>query len=107
MKKLMGLALLALCVGCGSEEQAQSSPTPGEVGTVNCSTEGGSATGWTKFGARIGAWNATHERDPQYLEWGPKLGDGRRMYPIVRCSNDGRVIALERHSFSPGTATQD
>src|SRR5438876_293214 len=43
----------------------------------------------------------TAVRDPNYREWGPKLGDGRRTYPTVRCSNDGRVIVVERHKFPP------
>jgi hypothetical protein len=103
---LVASFLLALCVGCGSSEQTQSpSTTPGDVGNVNCSTGSGSATGLTGFGATIGAWNATHERDPQYLSWGPVLGDGRRTYPIVRCSSDGRVIAIEKHIYPPVTAT--
>ena len=109
MSRLLALAFFGLCVACGSEGNApgsstSSSASPGEIGNVNCSTESGSANGWTEFGATIGAWNASHERDPNYLEWGPKLGDGRRMYPIVRCSNDGRVIALERHIYPPVTA---
>ena len=104
MNRLIALALFVLCLGCGSEANPpplSSSASPGDIGNVNCSTDAGSASGWTKFGASIRAWNATHERDPNYREWGPKLGDGRRTYPTVRCSNDGRVIVVERHTFPP------
>jgi hypothetical protein len=116
---LVATVLVALCAGCGSSEQAQPAATPtqtsastsGEVpppgrdpGNVNCSTAAGPATGLTKFGATIGAWNATHERDPQYLSWGPMLPDGRRTYPVVRCSTSGRVIVIQRHMNPPVTA---
>jgi hypothetical protein len=118
---LVAAGLVALCAGCGSAEQAQpaattaqaqaSASTSGEVpppgrdpGNVNCSTTAGSQTGLTKFGATIGAWNATHERDPQYLSWGPLLPDGRRTYPVVRCSTSGRVIVIQRHMNPPVSA---
>jgi hypothetical protein len=119
---LVGAVLVALSIGCGSSEQTQPPaaskqpqtpitatsgevPTPGrDPGNVNCSTAAGSTTGLTKFGAKIGAWNATHERDPQYLEWGPLLADGRRTYPTVRCSTSGRVIVIARHIYPPVVA---
>jgi len=106
VRRLIVAALVALCIGCGSGREVQPPATAGDIGNINCPTEAGSANGLTGFGATIGAWNATHERDPQYLSWGPKLRDGRRTYPIVRCSNDGRVIAIERHIYPPVTATK-
>jgi hypothetical protein len=101
-------ALVALCLSCGSNgyQQAQPPTTPGDIGNVNCSTKAGSAAGLTGFGATIGAWNATHERDPKYLSWGPVLGDGRRMYSTVRCSNDGLVIVVQEHIYPAVTATR-
>jgi len=80
------------------------STTPSDIGNVNCSTTAGAAAGLTGFGATIGAWNATHERDPTYLSWGPVLGDGHRVYTTVRCSNDGIVIVIQKHTYPPVSA---
>jgi hypothetical protein len=78
-------AVFLFVAACGEAAPSSATGQTG-IGNVNCSTDSGPATGLTKFGATIGAWNATHERDPQYLSWGPLLPDGERTYPTVRCS---------------------
>jgi|GEM_PF-3887450 hypothetical protein len=96
-------AVFLFVAACGEAAPSSATGQTG-IGNVNCSTDAGPATGLTKFGATIGAWNATHVRDAQYLSWGPLLPDGERTYPTVRCSTDGRVIVIQVHMNPPVAA---